>query len=195
VSGTIAGFYGKLPARGDFIRAGLPREFIDPWDEWLQAVIAGSRSMMGPAWLPAYLESPIWRFALPPGMCGSLAVIGLMLPSVDKAGRYFPLTFAALRPDSIAVPAGEAWLQRCEAAGLSALEQDTPPQDIAAMIGSPDLPDDAVLTGEAEWWSEGSARVDPTRITLRCMPDAATYAMMLGDDAEARGENRWESTS
>lgn len=195
MSGTIAGFYGKLPARGDFIRAGLPREFTDPWDEWLQAVIADSRSMMGPAWLPAYLESPIWRFALPPGMCGSLAVLGLMLPSVDKAGRYFPLTFAALRPDSIAVSAGEAWLQRCEAAGLSALEQDTTPQDIAAMIGSPDLPDDAARTGEAVWWSEGSTRVDPTRITLRCMPDAATYAMMLGGDAETRGENRWESTS
>ena len=97
MSGAVAvGFYGKLPARGDFVRVGLPRDFIDPWDDWLQAVIAGSRSLMGDAWLPAFLEAPVWRFALPPGMCGGQAALGLMLPSVDQAGRYFPLTFAAL---------------------------------------------------------------------------------------------------
>jgi type VI secretion system protein ImpM len=193
--GVTAGFYGKLPARGDFIRAGLPREFTDPWDDWLQSVIAGSQSIMGEAWLPAYLEAPIWRFALPPGMCGSLAALGLMLPSVDKAGRYFPLTFAALRTGGWAASSGETWLARCEAAGLSALEEDTPPQEISAMIGTPDLLEEAVASRDAEWWSEGSSRVDPTRMTLRCLPDAATYAIMLEGDTSARGESRWESTS
>ena len=62
---VTAGFYGKLPARGDFVRAGLPRDFTDPWDDWLQSVIAGSRSLMGDAWLPAFLEAPVWRFTLP----------------------------------------------------------------------------------------------------------------------------------
>ena len=47
VSGVVAGFYGKLPARGDFVRAGLPRDFTDPWDDWLQSVIAGSRALVG----------------------------------------------------------------------------------------------------------------------------------------------------
>ena len=93
---VIVGFYGKLPARGDFVRAGLPRDFIDPWDGWLQSVMAGSRALMGDAWLPAFLEAPVWRFTLPPGMCGAQAAFGLMLPSVDRAGRYFPLTFAVL---------------------------------------------------------------------------------------------------
>jgi type VI secretion system protein ImpM len=195
VPGIVAGFYGKLPARGDFVRAGLPREFTDPWDDWLQTVIAGSRSIMGEAWLPAYLEAPIWRFALPPGMCGGSAALGLMLPSVDKAGRYFPLTFAALRTGGFGASTGEAWLGRCEEAGLAALEKDTPPEEISAMIGAPDLPDEAVPSREAEWWSEGSSRVEPTRMTLRCLPDAATYAAMLGDDTQARGKSRWESTS
>jgi type VI secretion system protein ImpM len=194
VSGVIAGFYGKLPARGDFVRTGLPREFVDPWDDWLQTVIAGSQSMMGDAWLPAYLEAPIWRFTLPPGMCGGFAALGLMLPSVDKAGRYFPLTFAALRVRGFSASSGEAWLGRCEEAGFAALEKDITPQEISAMIGMPDLPD-AAQSQEAEWWSEGSARVQPTRVTLRCLPDAATYAAMLGDATRARGESRWESTS
>ena len=90
---------------------------------------------MGEAWLPAFLEAPVWRFTLPPGMCGAQAVLGLMLPSVDRAGRYFPLTFAALSPYGIAHGVGRGLARRCEAAGRDALEQDTPPQEIADMLG------------------------------------------------------------
>jgi type VI secretion system protein ImpM len=192
--GVVAGFYGKLPARGDFVRAGLPRDFIEPWDAWLQSVIAGSRALAGDAWLPTYLESPVWRFTLPPGMCGDLAVLGLMLPSVDKAGRYFPLSFAALHPFGIATASGDAWLDVCETAGREALEQDTEPQEIAGMLGAPDPSDAAtVATLDAVWWSDGSERVQPSRITLRSLPDVATYAAMLG--ADARGDSTWEPTS
>jgi type VI secretion system protein ImpM len=185
--GVIVGFYGKLPARGDFVRAGLPRDFTDPWDEWLQSAIAGSRSLMGDAWLPAFLEAPVWRFTLPRGMCGAQAAIGLMLPSVDRAGRYFPLTFAALRAQGIAKASGEAWLDACEAAGRTALEQDTPPQVMAGLLAIPDLPDAAADNAEAIWWSEGSDRVRPTCLVLRCLPDAATFAMMLGAEAAGTG--------
>jgi type VI secretion system protein ImpM len=171
--GVVIGFYGKLPARGDFVRAGLPRDFTDPWDAWLQSVIAGSRT-----------------------------VLGVMLPSVDRAGRYFPLTFAALSAHGIAMSSGEAWLDACEAAGRNALEQDTPPQEIADMVGSIDLAEEAEGFSDATWWSEGSPRVSAARLTLRRLPDAATYAAMLG--AEQKGtdvapdefgqeERKWES--
>jgi type VI secretion system protein ImpM len=186
VPGAIAvGFYGKLPARGDFVRAGLPREFTDPWDEWLQSVMTESRSLLGDDWLPAFLEAPVWRFLLPRGMCGPLTAIGLMLPSVDRAGRYFPLTFAALSTHGIAKTTGAAWLDICEAAGRAALEQDTPPQEMAGLLGTPDLPDAAAELAEAIWWSEGSTRVGPACLVLRCLPDARTFAAMLG--AETTG--------
>ena len=182
----IAGFYGKLPARGDFVRAGLPRSFTDPWDDWLRSAIAGSRTSMGEAWLPAYLESPVWRFALPAGSCGPAPAIGLMLPSVDKAGRYFPLTFAALCDFAATA---EAWLDRCEDAGLAALEQDIAPDAIIEMIGPP--PDalrqsdrTAVLSGGTHWWTEGAPRVAATRLSLWGLPDAATYMSMLADGTE-----------
>lgn len=194
--GLAAGFYGKLPARGDFVRAGLPREFIDPWDAWLQEVLVGSRSLMGETWLPAFLEAPVWRFSLPAGMCSQWAAIGLMLPSVDRAGRYFPLMFAALRSQRIDAAGGEPWLGVCEAAGRAALEQDKTPDDVAAMIGEPDLRVDVNGAAEAEWWTEGSVRVGPSRMLLRCMPDSATYAAMLGAGNETEaGESTWESTS
>ena len=202
--GVVVGFYGKLPARGDFVRAGLPRDFTDPWDDWLQSVIAGSRSLMGDDWLPAFLEAPVWRFTLPAGMCGSHAALGLMLPSVDRAGRYFPLMFAALSPRGIAKESGETWLDACEAAGRSALEKDTSPEGIASMIRSSELPEEAGGLAAATWWSEGSVRVGPTCMVLQSLPDAMTYAAMLGaetqdadvePDAAGEGERKWESPS
>jgi type VI secretion system protein ImpM len=203
---VIIGFYGKLPARGDFVRAGLPRDFTDRWDDWLQSVIAGSRALMGDDWLPAFLEAPVWRFALPPGMCGERAALGLMLPSVDKAGRYFPLTFAALRDTAFAAPGSDAWLDICEAAGRDALEQDTPPQAIAERLGAPEFAG-AANSADGVWWSDGSPRVRAGRMILHRMPDAAIYSAMLGvgpsgtdetsDDSgeEASGETTWKSTS
>jgi type VI secretion system protein ImpM len=178
--GITVGFYGKLPARGDFVRVGLPRAFTDPWDAWLQSVVAGSRSVMGEDWLPAFLEAPVWRFNLPRGMCGPEAVLGLMLPSVDRAGRYFPLTFAALSPHGIGGASAEAWLDMCEAAGRAALEHDMPPQAIADMV-EPFEPSEAPSARSvATWWSEGSTRVGSACLAMECLPDAVTYARMLG---------------
>ncbi len=199
MSGPAIGFFGKLPARGDFVRVGLPRDFTDPWDGWLQGVLAGSRSLMGEAWLPAFLEAPVWRFALPAGMCGMHAALGLMLPSVDRAGRYFPLTFAALSARGIAPASGEAWLDLCEAAGRAALEQDAPPGEISGMLGVPELPDEAAGLADAEWWSEGSERMPPAKMTLRSLPSAMTFAAMLGAETDGCepcvGEGEWKSTS
>lgn len=203
--GTVLGFYGKLPARGDFVRSALPRDFTDPWDDWLQAVIAGSRTQMGEDWLPAFLESPVWRFALPAARCGTRAVLGLMLPSVDRAGRYFPLTFALLGelgPDAAELPAASAWLDQCEEAGRAALEQDAAPEQIGAMLKAPELPPASGALTQCMWWTEGSPRVPATRFVTQLMPDAATYATMLGaqrpePDAkvEATGGVAWEQPS
>jgi type VI secretion system protein ImpM len=111
------GFFGKIPARGDFVRAGLPRSFTDPWDAWLEAVIAGSREVLGKRWLPAWMEAPIWHFALPAGQCGPAPVLGVWMPSVDAAGRHFPLTLARVG----VLPADQAgWLTAAVAAGLRA---------------------------------------------------------------------------
>jgi type VI secretion system protein ImpM len=122
------GFYGKLPARGDFLGRRLPRAFIDPWDGWLQEAIGTSREQLGDEWLPRYLEAPLWRFALGPGLCGEAAVTGVMMPSVDRVGRYFPLALAVpLAPGAallaIAVEAGP-WYERVEDLALSALEDE-----------------------------------------------------------------------
>lgn len=86
------GLYGKLPSYGDFIFRNLNSAFINPWDEWLQHFISGSQEQMGEDWLDIYLTSPIWRFVLSPGVIDKNVWAGLMMPSVDRVGRYFPIS-------------------------------------------------------------------------------------------------------
>jgi len=122
------GFFGKLPARGDFVTRRLTRDFTDPWDAWLQDAIAMSAQQLGADWLDIYLTAPIWRFLLSPGICGQGAMLGLMMPSVDRVGRYFPLTLAVTVADCAApakamLTAG-AWFDEVEQLALSALEDD-----------------------------------------------------------------------
>ena len=88
----MTAFYGKLPARGDFLTRSLSREFINRWDDWLQSGMNASRQALGEAWLDTYLTSPLWRFVLPAGICGNTAFAGVLMPSMDKVGRYFPMT-------------------------------------------------------------------------------------------------------
>ncbi len=176
------GFYGKVPARGDFVRFGLPRDFVDAWDGWLSGVMSTGKDRAGAAWLPAFLEAPVWRFGLPPGLCGTSAVLGLTMPSVDRAGRYFPLTFAVVH-DGPGLPVGapvDAWLDRCEDAGRAALEQDLDPDRIMAMLLAPDLGAARPDSGQSEWWTEGSPRLAPVRKTWSGLPDADDYLEMMG---------------
>jgi type VI secretion system protein ImpM len=123
---SASGFHGKLVTKGDFVTRRLARGFLDPWDSWLQDVIGGSRARMGEAWLDAYLTSPIWRFVLSAGLCGDTAAAGVLMPSVDRVGRYFPLSIVAMLPagvDPLGVPAAaSAWFAEAEAIARSALE-------------------------------------------------------------------------
>ena len=78
----VAGFFGKLPGRGDFIGRHLPKSFIEPWDTWLQNAIAESRVQLGGIWRERYCTSPIWRFALGAGLCGPPPYAGILMLSL-----------------------------------------------------------------------------------------------------------------
>jgi type VI secretion system protein ImpM len=68
----------------------------------MQRCVQASRSALGERWLDVYLTSPIWRFAFSPGVCGPGAHVGTLVPSVDRVGRYFPMTVVAELPAGIA---------------------------------------------------------------------------------------------
>ncbi len=112
------GFYGKLPSHGDFLRRRVSDAFVDAWDAWLRECIAGSRATLGSRWLDVYLTSPAWRFACAAGACGPAPVIGIVAPSVDQVGRYFPLTLVAELPADVnlvtAASGSERFLEAAE---------------------------------------------------------------------------------
>jgi type VI secretion system protein ImpM len=122
------GFYGKIPARGDFIARRLEPEFLRPLDDWLQQSISTSRRQLQERWLPAYLEAPIWRFVIGSGLCGDAAAAGILMPSVDRVGRYFPLVLAAGLPGCAApirlFETAESWFAQLEQMALSSLEDE-----------------------------------------------------------------------
>ena len=195
LAGSLRGFHGKIPARGDFVRAGLPGSFVAAWDGWLQEVLPFSRVELGDSWLPAWLEAPIWYFALPPGLCGPDAVLGVWMPSVDRAGRHFPLTLAAVAAGASAATLvlrdSGAWLGRAERAGLDALEYDTPPDALALQLqtsaepGAVPLPDAVSLHALATdpdaslWWTQGAPRVPAATILRHGLPNGPAFIAML----------------
>lgn len=95
------GYYGKVPTHGDFVSKGLPRSFIDPWDLWLQEAILTSRRQLDNRWLDYFLTSPLYHFALSPGICGDTGWLGILMPSVDKVGRYYPMTISLMIREGI----------------------------------------------------------------------------------------------
>lgn len=188
--GSCAGLFGKLPARGDFVRENLPRDFTDGWDAWWERGLADTQSRWREEWRDAWLEAPVWRFMLPPGLCGKGGILGLWLPSVDKAGRYSPLTIAAAAPGDWAPHVGSmtGFLKAAEEAGRDALEHDLVPADLLQRIqdafitteGPTPAPD--FVPGRTAWWTEGGPRVAQRSETGVALPEGRRFAALIDDE-------------
>lgn len=125
---NLPGLYGKIPTLGDFVSRRLTPGFIEAWDKWLQRGLSASKEQLGSQWTGIYLSSPIWHFLLSPGVCGTTPWAGVFMPSVDKVGRYFPLTLAApIGQDrklfDLFTGAGD-WFKQLETLALSVLEDN-----------------------------------------------------------------------
>ncbi|QSN64217.1 type VI secretion system-associated protein TagF [Caballeronia sp. M1242] len=128
---AIAGWYGKLPSLGDFAARRLSDAFVAPWDAWLAQRVAETQHALGADWLSLYLTCPVWRFfAMPGAIAPTLASCwtGVVMASVDRVGRHFPLTIAAALPCAPAtgneIAALWRWLSAIESVALVALDCD-----------------------------------------------------------------------
>ncbi len=91
------GFFGKMPATGDFVARGLPQGLRLPLDRWLTDCLAAAAPE---DWPPDGLRARV-------GL-GGMTVLIAAVPSEDKLGRLYPLV-AVLRGDNVPVAAGNAW--------------------------------------------------------------------------------------
>ena len=75
-----AGWFGKMPALGDFASRRLPDAWIEGWDAWLQRELVASRESLGDeAWLALYMVAPVRRFWLAPGLLTRQAWSGVLI--------------------------------------------------------------------------------------------------------------------
>jgi type VI secretion system protein ImpM len=123
----VPGWFGKLPGMGDFGQRRLPPRFRAIWDEWLQKGLQNLRAGRED-WVAHYLHAPIWFFALGEDVMSPSPWIGVLMPSVDSVGRYFPLTLAIelVRSNEASAESQMAhihqWWLRSAKAGLRALD-------------------------------------------------------------------------
>ena len=201
----MTGYFGKVSTLGDFVSRGLPDGLVAAWDAWLQQCIQASREQMGEQWLNHYLTSPVWRFAISPGVLGPEGLGGVMMPSVDRVGRYFPLMIGAVGAPPLLdwFHKHVAWYDAIEdmaRASLDAtfrLEQFDGLPEAGVATGFQAAPVDgawrfaldegvgervvgAVLQGHSLWWTEGSPNVEPSMLVCAGMPRVQGYRAMLG---------------
>ena len=181
---SITGLFGKLPAHGDFIHRNLPSDVITAWDEWLQHFIASSREQMGDDWLDIYLTSPVWRFVLSAGVLDNNSWSGVMIPSVDKVGRYYPFTVLTKIPADINplefMPKNNNWYDLVENVVLDALETDMTADDVMQLI------EDFQVDVHSDYISAGSSSLNSPQLVkiLSNEPPQALYSYLL--DASLR---------
>jgi type VI secretion system protein ImpM len=93
--------YGKHPAFGDFVTAGLSDVAQDRIESWLNASLSTLKTAWGTAWEHGFDTGPTIAFWLGARVTGSEAVRGAMMPSRDKVGRRFPLLAGCEGPGAL----------------------------------------------------------------------------------------------
>lgn len=86
---VTVGLYGKMPGRGDFIRHGWDDATVEALDHWLADGLAAWRPSDDADFAAHFAAAPLYEFFVPAGQIGPEAMLGVLTPSVDRAGRYF----------------------------------------------------------------------------------------------------------
>jgi len=183
---ALPGWFGKLPGLGDFAHRRLSASFRDSWDQWLQDGLAGLRARHAQEWTTRYLESPLWCFALGAGTVDPRAWIGVLMPSVDGVGRYFPLMLA--QPFEGELDAAD-WWTRAAAAALQALDGNLDAErleDLLARSFGAEQPKGEALPpppGHSSWQIDPAGGVD-WQATLEGLPRNAQFDALFGFASE-----------
>lgn len=144
----LPGFYGKMPATGDFVTRRLSGDFVRLWDRWLAQHLV---PLFGQdSWPPA----TALRFLAGPAFVGASA--GIILQSADKVGRQFPLSVVAPLPEApFELAYAEAWFSGVEAVAIAAQGGELTPDELEAALAGlpvpPVEPGEEFISGMVMW--------------------------------------------
>lgn len=149
------GLYGKHPAFGDFVTAGLETITRQALEEWLNKVLPKIRDRQKDGWAALYDGMLSLRFWIGPSQFVDGPVVGVLAASRDKVGRRFPLVVLA-QEQGIAAPVTDPDQSFHE--GLEAyihkimdLKPGTP-QDILDRVPV-EIPEVGAMEGEGTFWA------------------------------------------
>lgn len=161
------GWFGKLPGAGDFAHRRMPHALRTVWDDWLHDGLADLRSRHQ-GWVEPYLTAPVWCFLLAPGVADDSAWMGAMAPSVDRIGRYYPISvFAPLEGNP------SIWWKAAQHVLLQALEDDANAEHFERLIAAvfahvvldgPNTENTLHMPGPGRttWMAASNSSADPT---------------------------------
>jgi type VI secretion system protein ImpM len=176
---NVPAWFGKLPGIGDFAQRRLAPDFLKLWDSWLQHNLQRLRDQRDD-WMAHYLEAPLWYFALGCDIVNANPWVGILMPSVDAVGRYFPLTLAIeLQACESEVVASEEmdkicdWWRQSAAVALTALDTN---QDA--------LNFDAILSAAFSSKSQLNVQSQTTKIDQIPLPGNSIWLANVGEDQD-----------
>ncbi|WP_287235129.1 type VI secretion system-associated protein TagF [Mesorhizobium sp.] len=155
----LPGFYGKMPATGDFVTRRLPGDFVRIWDRWLAQHIV---PLIGSETWP---RTTALRFLAGPAAFGASA--GIILQSADRVGRQFPLSVVAQLADApVRLADADAWFAGIEEVALAAQRGELMPDELDAALAAlpvpPVEPDEEVISDMVMWTARSDIfDVDP----------------------------------
>jgi type VI secretion system protein ImpM len=165
--------------------------------------MAASRVLLGNDWMDTYLQSPIWRFALLPGVIDEQIWMGVLMPSVDKVGRQFPLTIALplnmASPTLANVTGAQPWYAKLEQIALSTLSIDQPADQLDQQLLANPYPqsmiglEDPQARSLADWW-QGAGQSGSFQLpAMDALPRILIWAGQSLAASMGRGRSMWWS--
>jgi len=123
----LVGWFGKLPALGDFTGRELPLALREHLHDWFAQGMGQLTRRHGDHWKAAYQLAPVWHFAMNAQLWDTRPLIGCLAPSMDRIGRCSPILAlrsveAANLPEQL--PPHSRWLYQVEALLRQAIRND-----------------------------------------------------------------------
>lgn len=183
-----AGFFGKLPALGDFVSRQLAYAQVRRIDDWMQC---GLRALQRTSTRggDAELGVPVWRFVLPCGVWGGRAFCGALMPSLDKVGRRFPLLACVGLDADTHLAAVSPFSERLAQVLPNAIACELGPDDLLARLQQAinevaaeevsSLPGFSLTGHQSLWWSSVTDSASRQELIHHGEPDAHLFVRLF----------------